>query len=1290
MSESASSWKRILYGLGPNGPMTEATPNARTGVAAAIGAVLAILMGLTWPLGMEHLALTSTPTSLLALVGAIATFSLPLAVAYVSQRIPPPEWRRPLVIAAAGFISLVLTTLFSAGTLAEAFTLLSVPLVAGAAARLVPRTHPLVVGLGLGGVLSLALGVWQGYFIVGIENRFAKAAAGGEGLANADLGQYYRLFVVMFISACAAASVTTALFLSRLRWTWCADDTLLRHEAAHDALFRPEWTGEDKMATAAPKPARDWLFYALLGIATIYTGYLIFLVLGLFSWPLWPAPVGSLLEATFINPLMTVNTYGKMLLMISFALIAAYNTKLRQHACWMLGFGHVVSIVMLCLFGYAVPALPRELPELAPWLERGLTWALPELDAVLRSTPKEPLFFGLFFGAIAVDTLFAVIAVTAWLLLERARKRDEGTIDQEETGFDEKIPDIASPPAKWAKAALLLVSFVSMGVVFGLLWVRFGGHPDAVKNPEVFRGLDIQLCNALTKYSVLAALAWRIATRPRLREQFQSVAVLVYAITALTSTAFALVVSLSPTFGGLQVRLPGSDDIPVDGEFARTAMVSFGVLFMLMFVESSYYRTEQMIASIAPSTARGVGALHEALFGVNPIATMQVVQRFEVYIAGVRGHLRVLLTFPYMLLQAVVPLVGARPTLSLMSNEERLYFLRLYVLRPPAERRTSWSPELADALAFLGDSAGALIAFAHYSSRNGAAGVGYVPPDARDRLQDNNTPVAPPFKGPARLPVGPEDDANHYPSRRQPDGLIAPRLVTPVNDPQIEAEVDYLVIGSGAGAAVAGYRLKKKYPEKTVMIVERGPRLSPLQDFNHDEMTMIRRLYRDGGLQQTQRFDMVVLQGDCVGGSTVIANATLFETPDQVLRDWEGKHGICRDELLNACKQVGRDLNLQPVPAPALNTNVMSRFALGVQEYNEANTGELGACETANAAYTNHQGDGLCNLGNKYLRKRSALETYIAWAEGNGAIVVSDTEVINFTGGQAGDQRVADRVLLRTRAGELRRVTVKRGGAVVVAAGAIASSRLLLDSGVTAERVGKGLSCNFGLPICLDFGDGKPGTQHVMDAFDGAQITQGAASSCGRIMYETYFNPPGALALTLPLHLHTHRATMTQYSNLMNIGALVGSDAEGVVERERSFLQPRGFKWELGENDPARLRKALLTLAELGFHAGAQRAHLPLRPGLVLDLTRHNLDAFRSALENYTLTMHDVRMCTAHPQGGNCMSADPRHQVVDTEFRVKGWRNVYVADASLFPSSIAVNPQLTVQALAWMAVDHIP
>jgi choline dehydrogenase-like flavoprotein len=66
---------------------------------------------------------------------------------------------------------------------------------------------------------------------------------------------------------------------------------------------------------------------------------------------------------------------------------------------------------------------------------------------------------------------------------------------------------------------------------------------------------------------------------------------------------------------------------------------------------------------------------------------------------------------------------------------------------------------------------------------------------------------------------------------------------------------------------------------------------------------------------------------------------------------------------------------------------------------------------------------------------------------------------------------------------------------------------------------------------------------------------------------------------------------------------------------------------------------------------------------------------------------------TAHPQGGNLMAGDGSphcdKRVVDGSFRVAGFDNLYVADASVFPTSVTVNPQWTIMAMSSLAASRI-
>jgi len=62
---------------------------------------------------------------------------------------------------------------------------------------------------------------------------------------------------------------------------------------------------------------------------------------------------------------------------------------------------------------------------------------------------------------------------------------------------------------------------------------------------------------------------------------------------------------------------------------------------------------------------------------------------------------------------------------------------------------------------------------------------------------------------------------------------------------------------------------------------------------------------------------------------------------------------------------------------------------------------------------------------------------------------------------------------------------------------------------------------------------------------------------------------------------------------------------------------------------------------------------------------------------------------TTHQCGTLCFGTDPRASVLDPYCRTHDVENLFVVDASFFPSSAAVNPGLTIVAQALRAADHI-
>jgi choline dehydrogenase-like flavoprotein len=58
-----------------------------------------------------------------------------------------------------------------------------------------------------------------------------------------------------------------------------------------------------------------------------------------------------------------------------------------------------------------------------------------------------------------------------------------------------------------------------------------------------------------------------------------------------------------------------------------------------------------------------------------------------------------------------------------------------------------------------------------------------------------------------------------------------------------------------------------------------------------------------------------------------------------------------------------------------------------------------------------------------------------------------------------------------------------------------------------------------------------------------------------------------------------------------------------------------------------------------------------------------------------------IQITSGHPMGGCALGGDPRRDVVDSRGRSWDVEGLYVADASILPTSLGVNPCYTVYAL---------
>ena len=466
---------------------------------------------------------------------------------------------------------------------------------------------------------------------------------------------------------------------------------------------------------------------------------------------------------------------------------------------------------------------------------------------------------------------------------------------------------------------------------------------------------------------------------------------------------------------------------------------------------------------------------------------------------------------------------------------------------------------------------------------------------------------------------------------------------------------EVIVVGSGAGGAVIAHESISR--GCSTILVERGPHVRG-RDMSHDEAEMLPKLYKDGGLHFNSTQDMAINQASCVGGSTVLANNVMFRTPEEVLDEWEGLGAVInRADLARSFDKIFRTLGSGPArpenisPGSRLLMEGAAEIGLDPQWMDKA----LGGCN----------GCGGCNIGCVWEHKRSTLSTYIPWAQQKGARLLADMSVeqIEWKRGRVSS-------LVARQHGELVRL---RGKRFVISAGAIGSSAILLKSGI-GKNVGRRVSFNGGAMLIGEF-------PQPIDVFDGDQMTVYIKGD--GYMIEPVHNAPASTAVMAPGWFKDHSDVMRRFRHLNFAGALVPTQPVGRV-RYSHLMGYEETDFQLPVSDMLKLKRGLKDIARSYFAAGAERVLVP-GPGLLAIDSPEDVHLIDDAFFHQS----QFNFGSAHPQGGNALSDDPELGVIDHDFKVHGFDNLFVCDASVFPSGVRVNPIHSILSMADYAAPRI-
>lgn len=491
----------------------------------------------------------------------------------------------------------------------------------------------------------------------------------------------------------------------------------------------------------------------------------------------------------------------------------------------------------------------------------------------------------------------------------------------------------------------------------------------------------------------------------------------------------------------------------------------------------------------------------------------------------------------------------------------------------------------------------------------------------------------------------------------------------------ISDSADVCIVGSGAAGAIIAWEMAEQ--GRSVILLEKGG-YHPRQDFTQREEQMIPMLFKNCGLQFTIPGGIAVAQGSCVGGSTVINDAVCFRTPDVVLGWWEDQYKVSDvgpAVMKKHFEKIEPRLSVAEVKPFELNRN--SRILKdGCEKLGWASAPNKRNCKECRQC-------GLCHLGCSYGTKQSMLETYIPDGQAlHGDLVKIYSDATAYSIVRQGSRVTGVKAVVAAPGTPNSFQLNARAKVVIASCGTIGSSELLLRSGIDARgKVGKRVAIHPSPALIGDFDEEVRMHEGIPMAYHCYEFSVLKTGQRG-YMIESISLPPYQFSLPLPSFGLDNKQMMSRYEHLALIGTMLHDESSGTVK----LGGPLGtiLEYDLSPGDSQKMIESMQNVARLLLAEGANRVITSHKKTTEL-FGEGDLDLIRQR----GVSPADINMGSAHPQGGNPMGGDPGTAVVDSDSKVYGLENLFVCDASVFPTSVGVNPQLTVMALASRLSERI-
>ena len=517
-----------------------------------------------------------------------------------------------------------------------------------------------------------------------------------------------------------------------------------------------------------------------------------------------------------------------------------------------------------------------------------------------------------------------------------------------------------------------------------------------------------------------------------------------------------------------------------------------------------------------------------------------------------------------------------------------------------------------------------------------------------------------------------------------------PKVAATLSSPSLVIQCDAVVVGSGSGGGVVAGVLAKAGHK--VLVLEKGG-YSARNNLSLLEGPTMDQMYLSGGLVAANDMSVLILSGSTVGGGSAINWSACIKTPQHVCKEWCDRHHLelfeselYREAMDAVCGRMGVQSQIED---EGFNNAILRR---GCQEmgYPVSNI-------PRNSPPDHYC--GWCCMGCKDGKKRGTSETWLVdlVKSGNGAILPGCQAIKVLHKKKEGrDRKIASGVAFEFEYKGAKDICVVESKVTIVACGALNTPELLKRSGLKNGNIGKHLHLH---PVTMAWGyfPDAPGPEVWPEAhkksYEGGIMTamspvvaEFEKSGYGAVI-QTPSLHPGMFSIVMPWVSGTDiKDRMRKFSRTAHVFALARDQGSGTV------YSPSSISYQMEDVDEENLKKGIDKVLRILAAAGAEEIGTHHSKGRTLNVKQvsyQEFDKFVKEESSRPLTGLATPLCSAHQMGSCRMGSSPKESVVNQTGETWEMEGLYVADASVFPTALGVNPMITVQAIAYCTAQSV-